>query len=403
MTLEKRLKIAFIIPRFYPFKGGTEINCYSIATRMVELGHDVTVITTDVKYRNEELPRHETIDGIKVVRIHALNKSLYAGFYPGLLKYLFQNKFDLIHSHGIGFIWREFCMILLKLLKRHKTKFIVTLHGPFMALNDSSGIRGFTKKYVTFILRLYLNRLYDGIIQVTPEQYKWMTSEYKFSKEKIHLVPNGINSSMIERKIVPHTPEDRVVITFIGRMEWYKGAQDLITAADSLKRSDRYKKGNKENHVPLPDFEVKIMGRAGNWTEKLKDQIERLKADSFVELIFSPADEERDRVLYEESQISVLPSKWEATGIVLLEAMAKGNAVVSTKQNDALDLIIEEGVTGYSYNFADEDALAGILYKLLTDFELRQSMRRENLNRAKNFTWEGVMPAYLKMIDEVVN
>ena len=229
-----------------------------------------------------------------------------------------------------------------------------------------------------------------------------MESEYKFSREKIHLVPNGIDEALIEKRVIPHDENEKVTITFIGRMEWYKGVQDLISAADSLRRSDRYKRNNDQEHTALPDFEVKIMGRAGNWTEKLKEQIEKLKADSFIELMFSPDDEIKEKILYEESQISILPSKWEGTGIVLLEAMAKGNAVVSTRQNDALALIIEEGVTGYSYDFGDIDALVEILYKLLSNYELRQSMRKENLKRAKNFTWEGVMPAYLEMIGKVL-
>lgn len=403
MLEDKKLKIAYVIPRFYPFKGGTEINCYAIASRMAKLGHEVTIITTDVKYRNEQLPKEEMVDGMKVVRIHAWSDALYAGFYPGLLKYLLINKFDLIHSHGIGFFWREMCLLFTKLFRFRKTKFIVTLHGPFMALNDKSGIRGMAKKYGTLFLRLYLNKLYDGVVQVTSEQSKWMTFEYNFDLNKIFLVPNGIDSSMIEKEVYPHSVLDKIVITFIGRMEWYKGAQDLISAADSLKKSNKYKKFKEENPQITPDFEVKILGRAGNYTEKLKDLIEKLEAQDTAELIYSPSDEERDRILYEESQINVLPSKWEGTGIVLLEAMAKGNVVISTKQNDALDLIIEEGVTGYSYNFADVDALEDILFKLITKYDLRQKIREENLKRSVNFTWDGVMPSYLKMVGEVTS
>jgi len=402
METGKKLKIAYVIPRFYPFKGGTEVNCYSLAVRMVKLGHEVTVITTDVKYRNETLAREEVIDGIKIVRIHAFSESLYAGFYPGLLSYLLKHNFDLIHAHGIGFIWREFCLILTKIVKARKTKFIVTPHGPFMALNDKEGLRGIAKKYGTILLRTYLNWLYDSMVQVTPNQKEWMYSEYRYNPDKVHLVPNGIDESIIEKRLFVHEAEEKVVITFIGRMEYYKGIQELIAATYLLKRNAKYKKEN-ENGRLMADFEVKIMGRAGNYTEKLKDQIEKLKAEDYVELVFSPSDEERDRILYEESQINVLPSKWEATGIVLLEAMGKGNAVISTRQNQAVDLIIEEGVNGNSYNFGDEDVLADILYNMLSNFDLRQSMRKENLKRAKNFTWEGVMPMYLKLIEKLTS
>jgi glycosyltransferase involved in cell wall biosynthesis len=387
-----KLKIAYVVPRFHPFRGGGEQNTYALASRMAKEGHDVTVITARVKYRNEELAYREEYEGIHIVRNWAINEWLYAGFYPGLLFYLLTNRFDVIHSSGIGFLWREFCLIIKKIVSP-KTKFITTPHGPFMAAieDEASFIRKFSKTYYTKILKLFLNRLYDIFIKVTNNQDEWMVNEYGVDPKKIILIPNGIDKSYLEKKLHEHTPEDKVIITYLNRHEWYKGIQDVILAISKIRNS-------KFDSSTGPNFEFWIMGRAGNYTQKLTEMIEELKLEDYVKFIFSPTDEERDRIYYEESQIHILPSRWEGTGIVLIEAMAKGNVIITTYQNQAWDMLIKEGESGYVFNFGDEDTLTKILKNLLSDYELRQKIRAHNLEFAKDFTWEAVFKDYESII-----
>lgn len=384
----KKLKIAYIAPRFRPFKGGGEENIYNMASRMVKEGHFVTVYTTSVKFRDEKLLYREEIEGIKIVRNWGANSQLYAGFYPALLPMLLRSHYDVIHTSGIGFFWREFCLIIKKLFSR-KTKFIVTPHGPFMALNDTKGVRGFAKKYGTKILKLYIGWLYDAVIAIAPTQYRWMESEYKIKKEKIKVIPNGISQSYLENVLIEHKPEDKIVISFVGRMEWYKGIQNVIKAL-----------GNIKNRVG--EFEFVVMGRAGKYAQTLKDLVNESNLEKEVRFLYSPTDEERDNILYKQSQITILPSKWEGTGICLIEGMGKGNVIISTNQNDAKDLIIKEGVSGFSYNFFDIEKLEEILEKILTDNKLRDKIRNHNLNFAKNFTWEHIFPDYLELVSSLV-
>ncbi len=386
-------KVAYILPRFHPFKGGAEVHFLSLASQMVSKGYDVTVITTDVKFRNEVLPKNEVFMGIKIIRLHSWNEQLYLGFYPSLLTYLFKNHFDIIHSSGIGFLWREFCLILLKIFKG-KTKFIVTPHGPFMALNDKEGIRGFSKKVYTYMLNLFLNWLYNIVIQVNPAQTEWLEKDYGINPEKIRLVPNGIEEKYLEKGVVSHNKSDKVVITSIGRMEWYKGHQDILKALGLIVH-------NKAKLKELPTFELKILGRAGNYTEKLKVLISELNLEDYVDLIYSPTDDERDEILRDKSQINILASKWEAAGIVLLEAMAKGNAVITTKTNEGAPMFIKDKRNGYIYDFGDYEHLSTILIELLSNKELRDEMREKNLEVVKSFTWEGIFPKYLGIIKEL--
>lgn len=387
-----RVKIAYIIPRFFPFKGGAEENVHALSTRTALEGYDVTVVTTDVKFRNETLAKEEIVDGVKVVRNHAITNSLYSGFYPGLLPYLLKNDFDIIHTSGIGFFWREFCLIIEKITSRKKTKFITTPHGPFMSSGDDTNGRGIIRIVGTFVLKLYLNWLYDYFIEVNPKQRAWMKELYGIPDEKIVLVPNGITEGYIEKDIFEHKKSDKVVITYMNRMEWYKGIQDVIRAIAKLLDKRTVFEG---------DFVFYVMGKAGGYTEKLKALVEKYELGNYVKFIFHPSDEERDRIFYEESQINILPSRWEATGITLIEAMAKGNVIITTTANEASDILIKEGQNGFVYEYGNIDILKGILRKLISEYELRQRMRKKSLEMARKFTWESVMPQYLELIKKL--
>ncbi len=379
------MKILYIIPRFQPFRGGAEQNIEAMATKMAAIGHDVTVYTTNIKFRNEKLQWKEQYKGIKIIRHWAINKALYAGFYPMLLPRLLTSRFDVIHVSGFGFAWTEFCLILKKITSPG-TKMINTPHGPFMAFADK-GFRLFIKKFYTFFLKLFLNRLYSKVIAVVPPQSEWMTREYNISPNKIELIPNGIYESYIEKKLPHYDPEDRIVITYLNRMEWYKGIQDVLYAIHKLK----------------PEVKDRIifwiMGREGSYTKKIKEIINETDLEYYTRIIYTPTDEERDEAFL-TSQINILPSRWEATGLVLIEAMAKGNVIITTNQNEAVDMLINI-YSGYSYNFGDVDRLSDILEDLVKYHDRRRIMIEHNHKFVRNFTWEAVFPKYLDLINQL--
>jgi glycosyltransferase involved in cell wall biosynthesis len=383
----KKLKIAYIIPRFHPFKGGAEINFESLAIRAAKDGHDVVVLTTNEKFRSEILQKKEQYKGVKIIRMNALiTHPLYLGFYPELFWHLRKNHYDVIHTSGIGFLWREIC---LRLNKKKDTYYVCTPHGPFMALGDTKGIRGLAKKYYTLELRRFIGKLYDVFIQVNPKQSEWMSEEYKIPKEKIVLIPNGIDKKYIEQKLFLEKFKRKPIITYIGRLANYKGIHFVLEAIYKIKKSKQ----------DVPPFEFWILGRSqGEYTEFLKNLIKKYNIEKDVKIIFSPTDQQRDEILYKHSHINILPSKWEATGIVLLEAMAKGNAIISTKQNEMHDTLIQEGINGFSYNYNDINKLKKILIQLLKDTTLRKSIAQKNLKFVQNFTWEASYEKYKRLI-----
>jgi glycosyltransferase involved in cell wall biosynthesis len=104
-------------------------------------------------------------------------------------------------------------------------------------------------------------------------------------------------------------------------------------------------------------------------------QIKALGIAGKVKLI-GPKRGEELASLYREASLFVLSSDEEGLGIVILEAMASGLAVISTNCGGPGTAIVA-GETGLLTPIGDAAAFAGAMEKLLRDPELRERMGRE--------------------------
>lgn len=385
-----KIHIVYLCARFHPYKGGAEVNTYQLATRMAAAGHQVTVVTTDASPDGTNLPLNEVIEGVNVIRVHRWNQALNLGFYPRLLTVLLNLEVDVIHyENGPGFIWQEWCLIIKRVLSP-STKFIATPHGGFLATNHHQGIKRVIAQAGKFIGNFYFrfiwSWLFHRVIAVNPHQYHWMGRDLWINQSKIVVIPNGIPGDMIVGQKFPIDSSAPIFITTVGRMEKYKGAHHVISALAKIKDV-------------VPQFHYLIMGKADpHNTPFLRDLINELGMQEQIELIEAPSDQKRDQIMSEQSQISILFSEWEATGIVLLEAMAKGNVIITSDTNEAAPLLIDDGVNGYIVEYPDTHQLADRLRTLLENSELRYKMTQANLEKIRAFTWEQIFPDYLKLI-----
>lgn len=397
--LTRQLSLAYIIARFHPFKGGAEQYTLELAKRAAATGHQVSVLTTDVGPDGTRLPKYESLLGMQIIRSRAWNRQLNLGFYPDLLWQLLTHKFQVIHiSNGPGFIWRDICLMIKKLVSM-ETKLIISPHGGFLVTPDThTGIKqrvaGIAKLLMTPYFKLMWAPLFSAAIQVNPAQEKWIRGEYGFRKQPVYLIPNGISAEMIIDKKPSVDPIYPLTITYVGRMEKYKGIHTVIQALSKLREQDLIGPASK-------NVKFAIISHIGPFYRELLKLIADLDMNEYVEIIPNADDAQRDKILTEVSQIHILPSQKEATGIVLLEAMAKGNAIITTYQNEAAPLLIEPGKNGYIFNFDDAPALTEILKELINNSSLRRDMINYNLEYIKQFTWEQTFPKYLQMLDSL--
>jgi glycosyltransferase involved in cell wall biosynthesis len=106
--------------------------------------------------------------------------------------------------------------------------------------------------------------------------------------------------------------------------------------------------------------------------------------------------------LYAHALALVYPSLYEGFGLPVVEAMACGTPVLTSRSSSLAE--IAEGAA-LLVDPTDEKALADALHALATDEGLRNRLRAQGLERARAFSWERTgretVAAYQEVYDEV--
>jgi glycosyltransferase involved in cell wall biosynthesis len=161
---------------------------------------------------------------------------------------------------------------------------------------------------------------------------------------------------------------ERPAVLFVGALERYKNVEGLAAAWALVA-------------TRVPDARLVIVGSGAQ-----QDVVDRLRAE-FPDRVehhrwLEPPEVAR---ALDEATVLALPSWPEGLGRVVIEAFARGRAVVGTDGGGIPDLV-DDGVEGYLVPPFDDEALAERLVRILTDSEL--AARLGAAAHARFATWE---------------
>jgi len=97
-----------------------------------------------------------------------------------------------------------------------------------------------------------------------------------------------------------------------------------------------------------------------------------------------------------------LPSWQESFGVVYLEAMAMGKPTIGCQGQGAED-IMRDGHDGLLVPPKDHTSLARALKRLIQDPEFAISLGKNAKLRARQFTWERNVEAYVEVYQSIIN
>jgi phosphatidylinositol alpha-mannosyltransferase len=199
------------------------------------------------------------------------------------------------------------------------------------------------------------------------------------------VIPNGVDVSSYAGA-VPMAGFDRGrTVGFLGRLDEPRKGFDVLTAAvPAILRE-----------VPDAQFLVLGPGDPGDAIEHL-DEHQR----SRMTFLGRVSDEEKASALA-ACGVFVAPNRGgESFGIVLLEAMAAGAAVVAS-DIDAFDRVLEHGQAGRLVATGDADALAAAVVQLIRAPEIASALADVGRHVAYRYDWERVVDDVLAVYDTV--
>ena len=219
-------------------------------------------------------------------------------------------------------------------------------------------------------------RILDGLaasIAVSDAAAAYHASALGVPARSFTVIPNGVEVDRF-RDVAPlegiHDPA-RPTLLFVGRLEQRKGLEPLIRAFTLLK-------------AERPDLRLLVVGD-GPERQRCQELLPtRLRAD--VVFLGRVADADLPGC-YAAADLYVSPALGgESFGIVLLEAMAAGRAVVASDL-PGYRSVVTDGVEGRLVPPGDPSALAVAIGALLDNPSLRQAMATEGARAVDAYNW----------------
>ncbi len=212
---------------------------------------------------------------------------------------------------------------------------------------------------------------------------------------RIAVVPCGVDTTLFSPTgpVAPRT--DRLRLITVSRLVPRKGVGNAIEALARLVRRG-------------VDAELVVIGGAGDadhlTAEPEIDRLRRVIAEEGLEdrvLLAGGIAHDALPAWYRSADVVVCAPWYEPFGIVPVEAMASGRAVVATRVGGLIDTVVDDG-TGVHVPPRDPEALADAVAALLADPERRLRYERAGRRRAATrYTWRRIAADTLRTYERL--
>lgn len=289
---------------------------------------------------------------------------------------LIRERYDIVHIHVApkGSTWRK--NYYARVAKNAGSTVVLHLHGS-----------GYDEFYATLSeprkkLVRELFRSADRVIALGESWQEFIVKILGVSSERVAIINNGVPDLPIADKTSSDTPR----LMFAGLVGHRKGVDILLTALSRLPKDyrwhclicgngdiDKYRAMAKELGL-LPD-DITFAG----WQ-----------------------DEEGIRAHMRNCDLFVLPSRAENQPVAILEAMASGLPVISTRIGDIPNQVID-GKTGLIVTPSDPDELAAALARLIASPDERRRFGASGRQRfLDHFSLSAMLESTLRLYREAL-
>lgn len=327
-----KMNILMTTQFFQPHIGGIENHVYHLSNYLSEKGHNITIFTSLLPGTE----KNENYDNIQVIR----SKSIFlpdwpvssmssVGFFSNLSelikKILKEKNIELVHAHGHHY---PLNWSVINIAKKYGAPSILTLHGTDLLYQNNFLSNLINNIFNTLVFSKLLKNT-DHVIALS-NSIKIYARQYVNKNDLFSIIPNGINlhfflearknRDSIRKKY--GISKEKIVILFRGRFSDVKGVIELAKSAFII--SQKY-----DNIYFLFVGDGPLKNKLEYYTKYF------LKKSEIIGWV---PDKEIPE-LYVISDIFILPSKMEALPITVIEAMASGLFIISTRVGGVPDIL----------------------------------------------------------------
>ncbi|HHW11590.1 MAG TPA: glycosyltransferase family 4 protein [Firmicutes bacterium] len=356
------MHLVWVIRRFYPLLlGGTEIRMKQVAEVLIPRGYKVTVLTRRLE---ANLAAHENVSGIEIHRFPPADLL----FQLGVKKWVKDNhrSIDLIHT----FRFDKLGMVGAWCQRQYRIP-----HVADIITNEFKNMLQNKKRKVEKIIKG------AALIHCLNQHTVNLLKQVGAPDSKIWYRPNAVDTDLFYPADSVE-PEEKVTFLFCGRFDNQKGVDFLIASWKRVPRDLRAK------------ARLVLVGSGEREGEF------RQLATGEPEIIFA-GQVEREAMpdCYRQAQVYIQPSKFEGMSNAILEALASGLPVITTKVEGNADLVTP-GYNGLLVAYGDIDGLANAVITLLQEPELRRQMGLNSRKLAETrYSMSALFDDYQRMYD----
>lgn len=363
------MRIGMVCPYSFDVPGGVQSHVLQLAEVMHGRGHDVSVLAPSSAHVT--LPDY-VVSGGRAVPIPYNGSVARLRFGPAthrlVKRWLADGSFDVLHLHEPNA--PSLSMLALNIAE-----------GPIVATFHTSTTKSLTLSVFEPILRPMHEKIV-GRIAVSDLARRWQMEALGSDAVEI---PNGVDvGSFASAPRLEGYPRPGKSVLFLGRYdEPRKGMTVLLRALPAL--VERF-----------PDIEILIVGRGD--ADELREDAGKLAGH--LRFLGQVDDHEKASAMRSADVYCAPHTGGESFGIVLVEAMAAGTAVVASDL-DAFRRVLMDGAVGRLVRVDDPDALAEGLIEVLENDIVRERYIEAASDAVRRYDWSVLARDIMRVYETV--
>jgi glycosyltransferase involved in cell wall biosynthesis len=390
------MRIVHITPSYHPEVGGAETYTRALSERLVERGHDVTVVTLAQNSPNTPTSTRDIVNGVRVRRLRPVGRLHGLAARAATIEFarwahrwaIPDEAVDMWaqSSHGLRPVsaalragadvitvinwygaWLPYQLALARRLQRFALIGVPLFHTEC--------------EWANLPVFHGIGRRFDAIVGLTEHERRFI--EECTGITRTCAVGAGIDPEAFAKRDgaavrarlgIGNAP----VVGYVGRMVASKGVSTLLTA---MKRIWQIR----------PDVRLLLAGDVSNQRNEVSRAVAALSSSDRARVICVGAfDAGQKASLFDSLDVFAMPSVAESFGIAYLEAWMCRKPVIGSRIG-ATRCVIEDGIDGVLITPGSVEELSNAILGLLSDPTTCQQMGMRGYTKTvANFTWQRV-------------